>query len=237
MRSLLLSKALTVASLAAILLGAGPVLAQGVWLPSSAGPLTAHVRSMQELRFVETVRQGFDFSCGSAAIATLLTYHYNRPTSELEVFEKMWNSGDQEKIQKNGFSMLDMKRYLQSQGLAADGFKIPASRIAKIGLAGLILLDKLEVPHFVVVIGASNGELLVSDPARGIWNMSSEEVESLWNSVFFVVREQVRVAKANFNDVDVWKSRQWAPLSESEIASLITPTLEHLPTPSEFNAN
>ena len=236
MRSLL-SNTVAIAFLAACMLAASPALAQGVWLPTSAGPLTANVRSMQELRFVETVRQGFDFSCGSAAIATLLSYHYDRPTTELEVFEKMWNAGDQEKIQKNGFSMLDMKRYLQSQGLAADGFKIPASRIAKIGLAGLILLDKLEVPHFVVVIGASNGELLVSDPARGIWNMSSEEVESLWNSVFFVVREQVRVAKANFNDVDVWKSRQWAPLSESEIASLITPTLEHLPTPSEFNAN
>jgi len=233
----LLSQTLVPACLAAILLGAGPALAQGIWMPTSAGPLSANVRSMQELRFVETVRQGFDFSCGSAAIATLLTYHYDRPTTELDVFEKMWNEGDQEKIQKNGFSMLDMKRYLQSRGLAADGFKIPASRIAQIGLAGLILLDKLEVPHFVVVIGASNGELLVSDPARGIWNMTAEEVESLWNSVFFVVREEVRVAKANFNDAEVWKSRLWAPLSESEMANLIAPALEQLPTPSEFNAN
>ena len=72
------------------------------------------VRSMQELRFVETVRQGNDFSCGSAAIATLLTYHYERPTTELQVFEKMWNQGNKKKIREHGFSMLDMKHYLEA---------------------------------------------------------------------------------------------------------------------------
>ena len=192
---------------------------------------------MQELRFAETVRQGYDFSCGSAAIATLLTFHYERPTTEIQVFEKMWNQGDRGKIQEHGFSMLDMKRYLESEGMAADGFQIPASRIARIGVAGLILLDKLETPHFVVVIGESNGELLVSDPARGIWNISTEEVEQLWNGVFFVVRERVRLAKENFNDAVVWKSRRWSPLGDAQMAKLIVPMLKELPLPSEFNAN
>ena len=220
-----------------LLAAAGAARAQSLWQPTSSGPFSVNIRSMHELRFLETVRQGFDFSCGSAALATLLTFHYDRPTTEIQVFQKMWNRGDRKKIQKNGFSMLDMKRYLESLGMAADGFKIPASRIAKIGLAGLILLDKLETPHFVVVIGESNGELLVSDPARGIWNMSVEEVEKLWNSVFFVVRERVRIAKGNFNDSEVWKSRRWAPVSDTEMAQLIVPSLQQLPRASEFNAH
>lgn len=225
------------ALLAVATLGAGPAWSEAMWTPTSSGPFSVAVRSMQELRFAETVRQGYDFSCGSAAIATLLTYHYERPTTEIQVFEKMWNSGDPEKIRKHGFSMLDMKRYLESEGLAADGFKIPAGRIAKIGVAGLILLEKLETPHFVVVIGESDGELLVSDPARGIWNISIEEVEQLWNGVFFVVRERVRLAKGNFNDAVVWKSRRWAPVGEAEMAQLIVPLMKELPLPSEFNAN
>ena len=80
---------------------------------------------MQELRFLETVRQGFDFSCGSAALATLLSFHYGRPTTEFQVFESMWKTGDTEKIRKDGFSMLDMKRYLEQEGLRADGFQDP----------------------------------------------------------------------------------------------------------------
>ncbi len=223
--------------LAVGILAAGPACSEAMWMPTATGPFSVRVRSMHELRFVETVRQGYDFSCGSAAIATLLTFHYERPTTELQVFEKMWNQGNKEKIREHGFSMLDMKHYLETEGMAADGFKIPASRMAKIGVAGLILLDKLETPHFVVVIGESNGELLVSDPARGIWNISIEEVEQLWNGVFFVVRERVRVAKGNFNDAVVWKSRRWAPLGEAEMAQLLVPMLKELPLPSEFNVN
>jgi len=192
---------------------------------------------MQELRFLETVRQGFDFSCGSAALATLLSFHYDRPTTEFQVFEKMWESGDQDKIRANGFSMLDMKNYLEMEGLRADGFKIPASRIAKIGVAGLILLEKMETPHFVVVIGVSNDQVLLSDPARGIWNMSIEEVERLWNGVFFVVRQEASLARGNFNDSDSWNSRLWSPIDDAQMSQMLVPILHNLPLGTEFNTN
>jgi len=224
-------------SLAIVLVGAGTAVADGTWFSGSAGGFTANVRSMQELRFFETVRQGFDFSCGSAALATLLSFHYDRPTTEFQVFENMWKNGDQKKIRSAGFSMLDMKRYLEEKGLRADGFKIPATRIAKVGVAGLILLEKMETPHFVVVIGASENEVLLSDPARGIWNMSTEEVERLWNGVFFVVRQEASLARSNFNDSQTWKSRLWSPISDSQMAQMLIPILHDLPLVTEFNTN
>ncbi|WP_204283799.1 C39 family peptidase, partial [Klebsiella pneumoniae] len=69
--------------------------------------------------FRTVVRQQYDYSCGSAAVATLLRYHYGRPTVESDVFSAMWRSGDQAQIKRAGFSMLDMKRYLDSQGYMA----------------------------------------------------------------------------------------------------------------------
>ncbi len=42
----------------------------------------------------------------------------------------MFERGDQAKIRKEGFSMLDMKRYLESLGLRADGFELPVDRLA-----------------------------------------------------------------------------------------------------------
>ena len=78
---------------------------------------------MQELKFTKTIRQRFDFSCGSAALATLLTYHYERERNELQIFKKMWEAGDQKVIKKGGFSMLDMKRFVESEGLRAGRFQ------------------------------------------------------------------------------------------------------------------
>ena len=53
------------------------------------------VRSLQEAKFAATIRQQYDFSCGSAALATLLTHHYQFPVSEDAVFDAMFAGGDQ----------------------------------------------------------------------------------------------------------------------------------------------
>jgi len=201
------------------------------------GAFQVSVESMETLKFTRTVRQGFDFSCGSAALATLLTYHYDRPYSEGEVFQSMWEAGNSSKIRKEGFSMLDMKRFLGSRGLMADGFKIDASKIGAVGVAGIVLLDKSTSPHFVVVVGEEEGEILLSDPARGVWNMPIEEFEGLWNGVFFVIRQEASLAKANFNDPATWKRGRWAPIGDERLADLIAPRLIDLPLWAEFNAN
>ena len=91
-------------------------------------PFSVKVTSLKEARFKATTRQQFDFSCGSAAIATLLTYHYNYPVTEQAVFNEMFARGDQVKIRKEGFSLLDMKTYLEAHQFKADGFELPLAK-------------------------------------------------------------------------------------------------------------
>jgi predicted double-glycine peptidase len=83
--------------------------AGSVALNSSDGTVNVPVQSFKELPFRTVVRQEFDNSCGSAAVATLLTYHFERPTTEHEAFVAMWEAGDKERIQREGFSLLKMK--------------------------------------------------------------------------------------------------------------------------------
>ncbi len=54
------------------------------------GVYQARVTSLRDMPFRTVVRQQFDFSCGSAALATLLHYHYGLPVNEAAVFQAMY---------------------------------------------------------------------------------------------------------------------------------------------------
>jgi predicted double-glycine peptidase len=199
------------------------LLALSLWLASLAqaatlevrgpqdGGFNVHVVSVKEARFTTTQRQQFDFSCGSAAVATLLTHHYGKPTDERAVFTQMFERGDQAKIRKEGFSMLDMKRYLESLGLRADGFQLPVDRLATERVPAIVLLSERGYRHFVVVKGVVRGRVLVGDPAMGTRAMSIDSFKRLWvNNILFVIYNQRDTAK--FNDPGDWRVAPGAPL-------------------------
>ena len=83
---------------------------------ADTGNFHLRLTSYAEVPFRTVVRQQFDYSCGSAALATLMRFHYFRHTSEADIFKAMYEVGDQAQIQKVGFSLLDMKKYLASIG-------------------------------------------------------------------------------------------------------------------------
>ena len=145
--------------------------------PAGAGSLTGSagsarfnidVTSMREARFHETVRQQYDFSCGSAALATVLSHHYDEPTGEKGVFDSMWRAGDPELIRTRGFSLLDMKTFLEGRGYEANGFRVPLDRLSEAGIPGIVLINLRGYLHFVVVKDVTDTEVLVGDPAIGL---------------------------------------------------------------------
>lgn len=85
---------------------------------AGGGNYLVSTKSFAEMKFDTVYKQEFDFSCGSAALASLLTFHYGNVVSEKTVFLEMYEHGDQEKIKDQGFSMLDMKNYLGQIGRA-----------------------------------------------------------------------------------------------------------------------
>jgi len=132
-----------------------------------SGSYAVPVKSMKEVKFAATVRQQYDFSCGSAALSTLLTHHYNFAVTEEKVFEQMFLNGDQSKIRLEGFSLLDMKRYLESLGFEADGFEEPLGKLVTASLPAIVLINQSGYNHFVVVKGVRDGRVLIGDPAGG----------------------------------------------------------------------
>lgn len=166
---------------------------------SSSLNFTAPVTSMIGRKFDTVVRQQYDFSCGSAALATLLRYHYDDPQNEQSVFLGMWRDGDRPQIQRLGFSLLDMKRYLAARGIAADGYKVTLAQITQAKVPGIALINYNGYRHFVVVKGVDRDTLLLGDPSLGLRRESISRFLRQWNGVFFIVSSRQQVAQAHFN--------------------------------------
>ena len=200
------------AAVGGILLAPG-CLASGIEL-AVGQRATVPVTSLKEIKFRKTTRQQFDFSCGSAALATLLTYHYDTPVTEKEVFEKMFLTGDQAKIRQQGFSMLDMKRYLATRGFVGDGFQQPLDKLLDAKLPAIVLISDRGYNHFVVIKGAEDGRILLGDPSSGARSVTRERFMELWaNKLLFVVhRYPNTIARAGFNGADDWRAAPRAPL-------------------------
>ncbi len=178
-----------------------------------AGEVSPPVHSMLERRFQTVVRQHYDFSCGSAALATLLRYHYDKPTSEEFVFLGMWNMGDQARIRQLGFSLLDMKRFLASHGVAANGFEVSLDDIAETRIPGIALIATQGYKHFVVVKGIENGRVLVGDPARGLRLLSVNTFKHEWNGILFALDGATDLGKRHFGQPSEWALAPRSPLS------------------------
>lgn len=208
---------------------AGPVTISGDF-----GSFQVEARSLQEMGWDGVIRQQYDYSCGSAAVATLLTYHYERETSEAEVFEWMIRAGDAEQIQRHGFSMLDMKRYLDSQGLNSDGFRISLDDFIRIGVPAITMVDTAGYKHFVVVKGVDEDNVLVGDPAAGTIVVPREHFEALWNGTVLGAREELEIAQQNFNHERDWAVRPASPVERGVQRTSIGASLLTLPGMNEL---
>ncbi|HSV30100.1 MAG TPA: C39 family peptidase [Candidatus Omnitrophota bacterium] len=206
-----MTKRSSAALAAVILLAATQALAGEARLTIPGGSVGVTVTSLKEARFKSVVRQQYDFSCGSAAIATLLTYHYGRPIGEEEAFRSMFAVGDQQAIQKYGFSLADMQRYLSTLGLRSDGFRVTLDKYVQVGVPAITLISTKGYNHFVVIKGIRGGDVLVGDPALGLKAIPRAEFEAMWQGVVFVVRDDLESGRDGFNRDDEWAVRRKVP--------------------------
>ena len=203
---------LLLASAFIALLPVGSLAAATVAIPGIQGNSYGfHILSLKEARFRNTIRQKYDFSCGSAAVATLLTYQYGYLVNEQTAFEQMYAHGNPAKISKEGFSLLDIKEYLQANGFDADGFKVPLEKLRQEHLPAIVLIDEKGYHHFVVIKGLRDGRVLLGDPARGTRTMPISQFDTLWkNGLVFVIHN--RRSLAVFNNSADWHVAPIAPL-------------------------
>lgn len=178
------------------------------------GSYNVAVMSWRDIPFRTVVRQQYDYSCGSAALATLLRFHYGVHVAEGEVFTQMFEHGDQARIRRVGFSMLDMRSYLETRGYTADGLRLSLDRLAALDMPAIALITHNGYRHFVVVKGIHADRVLVGDPTFGLQTYTRAEFQAVWNGVVLAIRrtpDGATTAPA-FNREEEWRPWVIAPL-------------------------
>jgi predicted double-glycine peptidase len=164
---------------------AGVFLALLLLVPRAAFPAERVVRSLLEMRQQGVVIQQWDLSCGAAALATILRYQYDDPATEREIARGLINRKEylanptMVKV-RQGFSLLDLKRYVDGHGYEGVGY-------GSLSLADLIEQAPILVPvnfygynHFVVFRGVRGNRVLLADPGYGNRTMLVEQFEDAW---------------------------------------------------------
>lgn len=205
------------AALAAVFaVSAGPAGAEVRFAGEAGGNYTVQVMSWRDIPFRTVVRQQYDFSCGSAAVATLLRFHYRRDVTETQAFRVMYESGDQAKIRSVGFSMLDMKHYLETIGYRADGFRVTLDRLAQMRVPAIALINHDGYKHFVVIKGVRGDKVLLGDPSRGLVVQDRARFESWWNGIALAIRS----GPGAQDDLGFNRDAEWRPWASAPVDTI-----------------
>lgn len=145
------------------------------------------IQSVRERKFSDLVQQKTDFSCGAAALATILRQAYWLDVSENQIIEGMLAHSDQKLVRVQGFSMLDMKHYVESIGMRARGYRVATETLSEIKIPVVVLMDIRGYKHFVVMQRVDKGWVYIGDPVLGHKRYKVDDFVKGWNGIIFAV--------------------------------------------------
>lgn len=163
--------------------------------------LRSDVTPREAFVFKNITSQEHDYSCGSAALATLLNYGLGEKLSEKQVIRGMLKHGDKEQIKRlRAFSLLDMKRLCTVLGYEAAGYKAGIEDVQNSEYWPCIVPIQLyDYRHFVVLKGVHDGHVFLADPFRGNISYSIPQFKKAWfeNVIFLVTSDKFKVSGKN----------------------------------------
>ena len=162
-------------------------------------------RSMKDERDRNVVKQRFDFSCGAAALATLLRYGLGEQVTERDVLTQLdglLNDDERIAVQRTGFSLLHLQRVAQARGYQAEGFRLSAEQVAMIAGPVLVFIEPRGYKHFAVLRGIRGDRAYLADPSRGnvrvpIHTFLDHWVQDDGRGIIFVVEPDAGLAAAD----------------------------------------
>ncbi|AJB49333.1 peptidase [Acinetobacter nosocomialis] len=147
------------------------------------------IKPAVEDQFRGIVRQAYDYSCGSAALTTLLNGYVGTSLTEQQTMSGLLQYGEYQRIiERRSFSLLDMKRFVTAIGLDSGGYRGEFSDLVKLGQPAIVPISYAGFKHFVVYKAYKDGRVYVADPALGNISFDESRFKQIWdNNTLFVI--------------------------------------------------
>jgi len=142
-----------------------------------------HVTSVRAQRDAGVVKQGYDFSCGAASLATLLTYGLNDPVDEEALLRALitpLSPVQLAALQQKGLSLFDLQQLAQKRGHEAQGFRIHRRQLANLNYPVIVFIKPHGYPHFAVFKGVRGDRAYLADPSLGNVRMPLYRFLDMW---------------------------------------------------------
>ena len=147
------------------------------------------IKPAVEDQFRGIVRQAYDYSCGSAALTTLLNGYVGTNLTEQQTMSGLLQYGEYQRIiERRSFSLLDMKRFVTAIGLDSGGYRGEFSDLVKLSQPAIVPISYAGFKHFVVYKAYKDGRVYVADPALGNISFDENRFKQIWdNNTLFVI--------------------------------------------------
>ena len=156
-------------------------------------PVALHqdIKTRSEFTSAHIIKQQYDYSCGSAALATLLNYYLGEKLTERQIIAGLYEYGDKNQIERlKAFSLLDMKRFVEKLGYYGTGYRADIEDLRTMGKPCIVPMEIFGYQHFVVFRGIVQDHVFLADPYLGDVSFPVEEFRKMWQrNVAFVVTD------------------------------------------------
>jgi len=163
------------------------------------GYFNVSIKSWQELKQKQLVRQQWDISCGAAALSTLMTWYHGLPLNEKTVANALLRTTKVNRVRaRGGFSLLDLKRFVEAIGFSGEGYgEMSVADLADKNQPAILPIRLYGLDHFVVYRGRVGDRFYIGDPAFGNISLTRDRLYEVWKSriAFYVTSDQQKYFK------------------------------------------
>lgn len=146
--------------------------------------------SYMNIKYGATVRQRYDFSCGAATVATILTYYWGQPTDEFDVMDVLrsrYPGQDWKSLQDKGFSLDDLIWAANRLGYEAQAAALPPDQLEKIDGPIIVHVNNGVFEHFTVLRLRRAGRTYLSDPILGATSLPNDEFDKKYTGAALAI--------------------------------------------------
>jgi hypothetical protein len=152
-----------------------------------------YVDNWQETKSKNLVMQEHEYTCGAAALATLMIYYFGEDITEkkiLDVIEKQMPADEWAEKFTSGLSVRDLMNGARKLGYEAESRELKLSDLIALTAPVIVHLEDNDFQHFVVYRGVVEDRVYLADPILGNIRVPIDKFKDQWTGIALALSKE-----------------------------------------------